>query len=292
MTGRDVVVGGCLAVAAATVAWPVAPARDRQRRVLRGGAAGAGWPAGLRSAIRVALILLRPVSTRWPTRRSIAGVAVACGLMATALGGPVAGVAAGAYAGVAARGLVRWHRDRAARDRRRRTLDALCSLAADLRAGLPPAVAWGAATSLASTGAAALASSPPVDGLAMPGGPSEDAGTDGDARIGRLTAAAWHLAESTGAPLADLIERVEADARVADRAYAAAVAQAAGARATAWLLGALPAGGIALGYAIGADPLQILLHTPLGAVCALTALGLQIAGLAWADRLVAAPRVA
>ncbi len=52
------------------------------------------------------------------------------------------------------------------------------------------------------------------------------------------------------------------------------------------LLAALPAGGIALGYSIGVHPLQVLLHTGLGAACALGAVLLQCAGLLWADRLV------
>jgi tight adherence protein B len=108
-------------------------------------------------------------------------------------------------------------------------------------------------------------------------------------RIVELTTAVWRLAEQTGAPAADLVDRIEADARAADRARASAAAQAAGAQATALLLAALPLGGIALGFAIGADPLQVLLHTSLGAACAGSALLLQCAGLAWADRLTNGP---
>ncbi len=88
-----------------------------------------------------------------------------------------------------------------------------------------------------------------------------------------------------GAPLADLVERIEADARSTDRGLAAATAQASGARATAWLLAALPLGGIGLGYGIGVDPLQVLLHTPVGGACAVAAVGLQVIGLLWAERL-------
>jgi hypothetical protein len=109
-----------------------------------------------------------------------------------------------------------------------------------------------------------------------------------DRRMAQLTSAAWRLAERTGAPIADLVERVEADARAMDRASAAAAAQAAGARATAWLLAGLPVGGIVLGYSIGADPLAVLLHTPIGAACAVGAIVLQVAGLAWADRIASA----
>ena len=74
-----------------------------------------------------------------------------------------------------------------------------------------------------------------------------------------------------------------------DRGLAAAAAQAAGARATAWLLAALPLGGIALGYGIGVDPLGVLLHTPIGAGCAVGATALQVTGLLWAERLSATP---
>jgi tight adherence protein B len=110
-----------------------------------------------------------------------------------------------------------------------------------------------------------------------------------DDRLARLTGAAARLAEQTGAPLAELVERIEADARAMDRARAAAAAQAAGARATGYLLAGLPIGGIALGYGIGVDPLDVLLHTPIGAACAFGAVVLQLAGLAWTERLVGAP---
>ncbi|WP_444547282.1 hypothetical protein [Micromonospora purpureochromogenes] len=180
------------------------------------------------------------------------------GLVAAALGalaaGPVAGVLLGGYGALGARAVLRRRATRHAVGERRRRLDQLCGLAADLRAGLPV---------------------PPPD-------------DDGD-RLASLTRAAVRLADRTGAPLAELLERVEADARALDRGLAAASAQAAGARATALLLAALPLGGIGLGYGIGADPVAVLLHTPVGAVSALTAMGLQIGGLLWAERLGGRP---
>ncbi len=112
---------------------------------------------------------------------------------------------------------------------------------------------------------------------------------DGPERVAGLARAAVRLADRTGAPLAELLERIEADARVADRGLDAAAAQAAGARATAWLLAALPLGGIGLGYAIGVDPVAVLLHTPVGGASAVAAVALQISGLLWAERLGAAP---
>ncbi|MCW3843602.1 hypothetical protein ONA70_26205 [Micromonospora yasonensis] len=171
------------------------------------------------------------------------------------LGGPVAALVLAAYAALGARAVRRRHVGRAADQARRRELDQLCTLAADLRAGLPVTLAL----------------------------------VDGPDRVARLARAAVRLADRTGAPLAELLERVEADARATDRGFAAAGAQAAGARATAWLLAALPLGGIGLGYAIGVDPVTVLLHTPVGGGSALAAVALQIGGLLWAERLGATP---
>ncbi|GIG58813.1 hypothetical protein Lfu02_31850 [Longispora fulva] len=102
---------------------------------------------------------------------------------------------------------------------------------------------------------------------------------------GRLLAA-WRLAERTGAPLADTLDLVVLDLREEQSRRAGTAAQLAGARATMAILTALPAMGLALGYAIGGDPLAVLLHTRFGAVCAVLALLLQLLGLTWADRLV------
>jgi tight adherence protein B len=48
----------------------------------------------------------------------------------------------------------------------------------------------------------------------------------------------------------------------------------------------MPAAGVLLGPAVGADPAPVLLHTPLGAGCLLGAIALQLGGLAWSARLV------
>jgi tight adherence protein B len=200
---------------------------------------------------------LARLGTTDPRRLTLLTAAAAGGIGMLA-GGPVAAVVLAAYSVFGVRvTLRRWAR-KAVDARRSRCLDDLCALAAELRAGLPP---------------------------------QRVAVVHGDDRISELTGAVWRLAERTGAPAADLVERIESDARTADRAARSAAAQAAGAQATAMLLAALPLGGIGLGYSIGADPLYILLHTRLGAACAIGAVLLQCAGLLWADRLVAgAPR--
>lgn len=239
------------------------------------------------------------------------------------LAGPVAAVVMGAYGAYAARAVVRRRLTRQAEAARRRSLDQLCALAADLRAGVPvltaaaglgigatgiPGVGSDAPHGIGSAAAHGTSSVAPhgiIGSAAVIGGSATAAGpiaapvaTSGDLltggpigavtepdRLHQLARAAVRLADRTGAPLADLVERIEADARATDRGLAAAAAQAAGARATAWLLAVLPLGGIGLGYGVGVDPVAVLLHTPVGAACAVTAVVLQLTGLLWAERL-------
>lgn len=231
----------------------------------------------------------RPVRFPVMVARSVPTPAVAllAGGAGLAAGGPVAAFVVAAYTALLVRGAR--HRQLA----RRRTglrageLDALCAFAADLRAGLPPVLLGGVGPDAGRAGANPRPRAG-ADGWApAPDDPVRHRVTD--YRVSCLASAAVGLAESTGAPLADLIERIEADARAADRAAATASAQAAGVRATAWLLAALPVGGISLGYGIGVDPLRVLLHTPAGACCAVSAVLLQVTGLLWAERLARLP---
>ncbi|MFI6227479.1 type II secretion system F family protein [Micromonospora echinospora] len=241
---------------------------------------------------------------RWTVSRR-RGVVLAAGVGAAGgglLAGPAAAVVAAAYAALGVRALLRRRAIRSTERLRRHRLDQLGALAADLRAGLPVPTALTDEPALMEP--ARPEPEPPVrgtvaDGPAVPGGTdpadrrqrftADTVGPVGPDRIDRLTRAAIRLADRTGAPLAELVERIEADMRAMDRGLAAAAAQAAGARATAWLLAALPLGGIALGYGIGVDPLRVLLHTPVGAGCAVAATTLQVVGLLWAERLGATP---
>lgn len=205
---------------------------------------------------------LRSLATRHRSPFACAAAALAGGV-AWAAAGPVgAGLAAG-YTSVAMLTLVRHWRQRAETEAMTATLDAIIGLAADLRAGLSPAAALGHAlpTIAASTA------------------------TDDVRRIATAVTAAWKVADAAGVRLADLLERLADDVSGLRRVRSVAAAQAAGAQATAMLLAGLPVAGLALGYAMGADPVQVLLHTPLGALCAGLAGALQLAGLAWSDRL-------
>ena len=270
----------CVGLAAVAVMWPQRVPRARWRRLFP--------PAAGHPRSGQALLTLRAVTGRRPlpaptdtshdraARDLVARVSAARGrvpaavlvaggvavMLAVLLGGPVAGAVTLAYAAVAARLAARRTAGRDLAGRRTSRLDLLAAVAADLRAGLP-----------AGTALAGLAGDP------------------GDPLRSRVGAAV-RLAERTGAPLADVLERIEADARGADRARAACAAQTAGSRATAWLLAGLPVAGIGLGYAIGADPLAVLLHTPIGAACAAGAVALQLAGLAWTGRIIHGAMVA
>ncbi len=218
-------------------------------------------------------MLVAPTDTKRPApglldrhpRLAMAGIGACAGAAAFVAGGPVAAVAGVLYPTLAVRALLRRRAAQRASEATARALDAVAMLAADLRAGAIPDDALAAVLPVLSAAGPA-----PVR------------------RLAERVAGAWLVAESSGAPLAGLLDRLEADARGLDRIRREGAAQAAGAAATTWLLAALPVAGMALGYGIGADPVRILLHTPLGMASAGVALVFQLAGLAWSSRLARA----
>jgi tight adherence protein B len=177
-------------------------------------------------------------------------------MLAALVDGPLAGLVIAVYGVVAVSWWLRRRAGVAVARARSQALDALAAFAADLRAGLPPS--------------AALAGAPLIDAVPL---------------VRDRVATAVRVADRTGAPLADLLDRLEVDLRGLDRVRLTAAAHAAGTRATAGLLAVLPLAGIGVGYGMGADPLHVLLHTPVGAGCVLAALLLQLAGLGWTARL-------
>lgn len=99
-------------------------------------------------------------------------------------------------------------------------------------------------------------------------------------------AACWRVAVDQGAGLAAGLERLEGALRAERDQRAELRAQLAGARSTAWMLAALPVLGLALGAALGADPLRVLLHTGTGWGCLLVGGLLEGVGMWWATRIV------
>ncbi len=152
-------------------------------------------------------------------------------------------------------------------------MDAVVALAEDLRAGA--AVDQALRSTHEALGQAAS--------VVLPHGRDAD---DGIELLTRRITSALVVSRASGAPLADVLERLDAHVRAADRGRAVVESHAAGARASAGLLAAMPAAGIGLGIAIGVDPLRVLLHTGLGAAALCTAVALQLTGLAWTARLV------
>jgi tight adherence protein B len=265
------VVSALLVLAACGLAVPA----GSRARLARLGGARTPWWSRLVGRWR-GLLAEAEVSGRLAVGCASCGAAV----IATIGYGLVAGVIAAAYAGLAAHVVLRRRAAAVAGRALTDALDGVANLVADLRAGVAPAHALDAAlpTLIGARrhGGVGMASVADLDGYL-------DDGPRG--RVLSRLVAAWRLAETTGAPLGDVLERLEAEVRGGERTRALAAAHAASAQATATLLAALPLAGIALGYGLGADPLHLLLHSPIGGACAIAAVALQLAGLAWARRL-------
>ncbi|GAA4907575.1 type II secretion system F family protein [Streptomyces coeruleoprunus] len=184
-------------------------------------------------------------------------------------------------------------RARAAGRERARRADAvidLCAVVAgELRAGGRPAQAlrFGAG----STGALG-AEETAVLAAARFGGDVPEAlrragraeGAEGLAGV----AACWHVAMDSGVGLAEGLQRLEAALRARRDQRERLRAQLSGAWATVVLLALLPVVGLAMGWAMGAEPLRVLLHTPAGLACLTVGGALEALGLWWAARIVRA----
>lgn len=102
----------------------------------------------------------------------------------------------------------------------------------------------------------------------------------------RDVAAAWDVATTVGAPLADVLRSLAETMR--DAASAAddvriALAEPAG---TARLLLWMPLAGLLLGFALGFDTLGVLIGNPLGTVCLVAGLVLVLCARLWTRRLL------
>ncbi|MFF3886981.1 type II secretion system F family protein [Streptomyces sp. NPDC001914] len=174
------------------------------------------------------------------------------------------------------------------RERRGEAVIALCgALAGEVRAGRQP----GEALLAAARDSDGLADAQPlVLAAARFGGDVPDALTEAARRPGADglvgLAACWRVAVDRGAGLAAGLDRLEAALRAERDQRADMRAQLAGSRSTASMLAGLPALGLLLGTALGADPLHVLLHTGPGLGCLLVGGVLEGVGLWWALRIV------
>jgi tight adherence protein B len=218
-------------------------------------------------------------------RLGLLALVVAIGISITASLGPqvlVSSIASGVIAALVLTQRARHGRDRAEASRRAQIIEACDVLAADLSAGRPPSEALaGAATICADLQIASAAANLGGD---VPAALELAAESPGSAGL-RALAAAWRVAEESGAAFAAITERL-ADSLRADEAIRRQIAASlAGTRATARLLAALPLFGTALGYALGANPLTFLTATPTGWLCLALGLALTTTGLLWTTHL-------
>lgn len=123
------------------------------------------------------------------------------------------------------------------------------------------------------------------------GRPSEVALAAGDGPEWRVLAAAWSLAQHSGAPVARMLERIAEALGSLERIGNRRLVLLAGPRATIRLVCGLPLVALMFGAILGFDPVAVLL-SPAGAVLGVLGGALLLAGVRWAklltDRLAAA----
>ncbi|MFJ3644038.1 type II secretion system F family protein [Streptomyces sp. NPDC090108] len=252
----------------------------RARLLLAGGGAVAAGPPSWEWALGE----LRGLRARWGTEWWLP----VAGLLIGLLGSSVIPVLAGAAGIPVARRMRLARRDRAARESRADAVIALCgALAGEVRAGRQPGEALlravrdfdGPGEVRAAVVAAARF------GGDVPGALVAAARQPGAEGLLGL-AACWRVAVDQGAGLADGLDRLDGALRAERDQRADLRAQLSGARATALLLAVLPALGLLLGSAMGADPLRVLLHTGAGLGCLAAGAVFEAAGVWWAARIV------
>ncbi|MER6195905.1 type II secretion system F family protein [Streptomyces sp. NPDC001586] len=277
--------------------------------VLCAGAAAWGLSGGDRVARRTRLVLAAgaPAVPGGPLRweRLLIAVRVragrwrewAClgaGLLVAVLGGSVIPLLAGAAALPLLR---RWLRVRArerARAARAAEVVALCgAVVGELRAGAQPGQALTAAMrrTVAVPGGPGAAEAGVLAAAAfggdVPGALRQAAKEPGAQGLAGM-AACWRVSVDGGAGLAAGLDRLEGALRAERDRQASLRAQLAGARSTVLVLALLPLVGLLIGTGLGADPLRVLLHTPMGWGCLLAGALLEALGLLWCRRIVRA----
>lgn len=226
-----------------------------------------------------------PIPSARDARRAVLPVAVACVVVAALVGSPAVLVAAG-IGGAA----VVWMARRAAGERETAAreaavLRATAAVIAELSVGSTPSAACATAaaeiriddpTSAVGADLAALAARVQLGGEVA-------AASSGAAAV---IAQSWAVAARFGLPLAELLVSRRADLVERQRFAARTKAGLAGPRATARVLAVLPAFGIVMGQAIGADPIGVLLAPGAGGVLLVAGTALATVGVAWSERII------
>ncbi|MFF4259539.1 type II secretion system F family protein [Streptomyces sp. NPDC001663] len=269
----------CVGAAALLMGGWHSGARRAQLLLAGGGVVGTGSPSWRQTAGELRRIRGNLRAEWW---------ALAVGLVLAVLGASVLPVVAGAACVPLLRRVRLAAEARRARERRGDAVIALCgALAGEVRAGRQPGEALLRAArdsgGLGEAQAAVLAAA--RFGGDVPGALATAAGEPGAEGLLGL-AACWRVAVDQGAGLAAGLDRLEGALRAERDQRADLRAQLAGARSTAVMLAGLPVLGLALGAALGADPLHVLLHTGAGLGCLLVGGVLETLGMWWAMRIV------
>ncbi len=234
--------------------------------------------------VRVRLGLAGGVYDRWAPPTSLVAVAATCAVVvavpstATQIA-VVAMIGAGLFALKLRQGARR--RAEAARFRGE-VARVVRAASAELRAGVDPAAALHAATSDASDSWLTVRSVGAADITTA----LESASTTPGGESLTTVAAAWHLAEQAGAPLAAILERMATSIQAEVDLDREVAVEAGPARATARLMAVLPIFGLGLGLLLGVNPVAVLLGSGLGVACLVAGLALACGGVWWIERIV------
>ncbi|WP_438855453.1 type II secretion system F family protein [Agromyces sp. M3QZ16-3] len=175
-------------------------------------------------------------------------------------------------------------------------------LAALLSAGLAPATAWAALDVPTDAGAGRTRPDPAADADAAVIAGAARAAADGGpiaaavakartsnpraAAAWDVLAAAWAVADASGAPLARCLSMLAATLRDEAQLRREAAALLAGPAASARLVAALPLIAVAFGALLGFDTIGVLVGGPVGAACVVGGSGLLWGGSRWNRVLV------
>ncbi|MFC4495322.1 type II secretion system F family protein [Streptomyces ovatisporus] len=276
-------------VCAGAAAWLMAGREDGTKRA-RLLLAGVGRACDTRPQLPPACSrLLDAVRERLGCREDRAWWCLAAGAVLGLLGESWLPLVAGAAAVPVARRMLLRRGRRSAAERRASAVVELCAaVAGELHAGRQPDRALLAAGALplrelGEGGAAVLAAA--RFGGDVPEALREAARSPGAEGLSGV-AACWQVAVESGAGLAKGLDAVALALRAERDQRAELQALLAGPRSTALVLALLPAFGLLLGAAMGADPMRVLLHSPAGLACLAVGGLLEWAGLAWVARLV------
>lgn len=161
-----------------------------------------------------------------------------------------------------------------------RLAGALVEVAALLRAGTAPADAWSGVLGLPVADRV-----PTVAQLATVAGPARRARGSPPPPLAAVVAAA-RVADELGAPLSGVLDQVAAAIAAQAEAAAEVDAALAGPRSSARVLLWLPALGVVLGTALGADPIGQLIGGGVGTAAGVLGLALVVIGHAWSTTLL------